>query len=69
MNRATEWLSLAAAPTFAMMALLSAVVGGPAGMLCSGHRASPLTGMTAMYLFMSAFHASPWLKRAERLWR
>jgi hypothetical protein len=39
-----DWLSLAAAPTFAFMALLT-VPGGPPDMLCSaGHDASPLTG-------------------------
>ena len=53
------WLSLAAAPTFAVMALLSALPGTP-DMLCAS--ASPLTGMTAMYLLMSGFHLSPWLK-------
>jgi len=57
-----DWLSLAAAPTFAIMALLT-VLGGPPDMLCSaGHDASPLTGMVAMYLLMSAFHSAPWLK-------
>ncbi|HVO16138.1 MAG TPA: hypothetical protein VMV26_13040 [Alphaproteobacteria bacterium] len=57
-------LSLAAAPTFAAMALLTAVLGGgPMDMLCSGARdASPLTGMVPMYLLMSAFHAAPWLR-------
>jgi len=29
--------------------------------------AAPLTGMTAMYLLMSAFHAAPWLKLIGRL--
>lgn len=55
---AAGWLSLAAAPTFAGMALLSALPGAP-DMLCAS--ASPLTGMTAMYLLMSGFHLSPWL--------
>jgi hypothetical protein len=61
---ATDWINLAAAPTFAIMALLTAVPGGgPAGMLCSaGHSASPLSGMVPMYLLMSAFHTAPWLK-------
>jgi hypothetical protein len=54
-----DWLSLAAAPTFAVMGLLSALPGAP-DMLCAS--ASPLTGMTAMYLLMSGFHLSPWLK-------
>ncbi len=62
--RAAEWLCLAAAPTFATMALLSGVLGGGAAdILCSAQDASPLTGMAPMYLLMSAFHAGPWLKR------
>ena len=61
---AADWLSLAAAPAFAMMALLTAAHGGgPADILCSAaHDASPLSGMIAMYLLMSAFHLAPWLK-------
>ena len=60
-----DWLCLAAAPTFAMMALLSCIQGGDAAMLCMG--SSPLTGpsltgMPAMYLLMSAFHLAPWLR-------
>ncbi|WP_136621730.1 MULTISPECIES: hypothetical protein [Mesorhizobium] len=55
-----DWLCLAAAPTFAMMALLSCIQGGDAAMLCMG--SSPLTGMAAMYLLMSAFHLAPWLR-------
>ena len=61
--RAGDRLALAASPTFAIMALLSAVPGGgPAGMLCSAADMPPLSGMTTMYLLMSAFHAAPWLK-------
>jgi len=56
-------LSLAAAPTFAIMALLAGIQdGGMPRMLCSAHDASPLTGMVPMYLLMSAFHSAPWLK-------
>ena len=54
---------LAAAPTFAIMALLTAVVGsGPLDSLCSAASASPVGGMVPMYLLMSAFHSTPWLK-------
>ena len=60
---AAGWLSLAAAPTFAIMALLTGLGGGPPDMLCSAAQdASPLSGMVPMYLLMSAFHAVPWLK-------
>ena len=56
-------LALAASPTFAIMALLTAVPGGgPTEMLCTAAPASPLSGMATMYLLMSAFHAAPWLK-------
>jgi hypothetical protein len=58
-----DWLCLAAAPTFAIMALLTAVLGGgPTDVLCSAQDASPLSGMAPMYVLMSAFHSAPWLK-------
>ncbi len=61
---ADRWLSLAAAPIFVIMALLTAIQdGGMPGMLCSAAQdASPLTGMVPMYLLMSAFHSAPWLR-------
>ncbi len=61
---AADWLCLAAAPTFAILALLTGVLGGgEPDMLCSAaHHASPLSGMGAMYLLMSAFHSAPWLR-------
>jgi hypothetical protein len=61
---ASGLLSLAAAPTFAIMALLTVLQGGGMPeMLCSaGRDGSPLTGMAAMYLLMSAFHLAPWLR-------
>jgi hypothetical protein len=61
---AADWLCLAAAPTFAIMALLAgAPDGGPSDMLCvSAQGASAPSGMVAMYLLMSAFHSAPWLK-------
>ena len=54
-------LSLAAAPTFAVMALIAAT--GPADMLC-GTMQGPfsLAGMVPMYALMSAFHLAPWLR-------
>ena len=61
---AAGWLCLAAAPTFAIMALLTGVLGGgPQDVFCSAVQgASPLSGMVWMYLLMSAFHSAPWLK-------
>jgi hypothetical protein len=65
---AADCLSLAAAPTFAVMALITAVLGGgPLDALCSaGPDASALSGMVPMYVLMSAFHAAPWLKLVSR---
>jgi hypothetical protein len=65
---AADCLSLAAAPTFATMALLTGVLGGaPLDMLCSSAPdASALTGMVPMYVLMSAFHLAPWLKLISR---
>jgi hypothetical protein len=59
-----NWLSLAAAPSFALMALLTGVQGaGAPDMLCAaGHDGSLLSGMVPMYLLMSTFHLVPWLK-------
>ena len=53
-------LSLAAAPTFAIMALLT--LGAPSDMICSAGQGFPLAGMVPMYVLMSAFHLAPWLK-------
>lgn len=59
-----DWLGLAAAPTFAIMALMTGVLGaGQPDILCAAaHGASPLSGMPLMYLLMSAFHLRPWMK-------
>ena len=61
---AADWLCLAAAPTFALMALLTGVFGGGApDLLCSAAEgASPLGGMVPMYVLMSAVHSAPWLR-------
>ena len=65
---AAHWLSLAAAPTFAVMALVTGVQGsGQPDIVCSAlHSASPLDGMVPMYVLMAAFHLSPWLRLISR---
>ena len=55
-----RWLCFAASPTFALMALVTAV-SGESGMNCIVGQ-SPLAGMVPMYLLMSAFHLAPWLR-------
>ena len=61
---AADWLSLAAAPTFAIMAFMTGVrSSGSHDLFCAAVQdASPLSGMVWMYLLMSAFHSAHWLK-------
>lgn len=59
---AADFLYLAAAPTFAIMALLTGVLGGGSPDALCSMSTSPLSGMVPMYLLMSAFHSAPWLK-------
>lgn len=61
---AADWLGLAATPTFAIMALMTAVLGGGAAeMPCPAVlHASSLNGMALMYVLMSVFHSASWLK-------
>lgn len=63
-----DGLSLAAAPTFALMALLAGIPdSGAHQMSCAAAmHMSPLTGMLPMYVLMSAFHVTPWLKVISR---
>ncbi|WP_316976325.1 hypothetical protein [Shumkonia mesophila] len=65
---AASWLGLAASPTFALMAWFSA--NDMQAMMCSsGPGILPIGGMAWMYLLMSFFHLSPWLKLASALSR
>jgi hypothetical protein len=59
----SDWLGLAAAPAFAMMALSTVCLGGGMEPLCSatGH-GSLWSGMVPMYLMMGAVHSAPWLR-------
>jgi hypothetical protein len=57
------WLVLTAAPTFAIMALWTGFFSAQPDMLCMAMQgSSSMSGMTVMYLLMSAFHAAPWLR-------
>ncbi len=60
-----DWLCLAAAPTFAIMALLTGLSSGDPDLICTAtHSSYSLGGMAAMYAMMTAFHLAPWLKLA-----
>jgi hypothetical protein len=64
---AAGWLALAAAPTFAAMAVLTWAFGGDADVMCGAvHGLSVLGGMVPMYALMSAFHAGPWVRLMSR---
>jgi hypothetical protein len=49
------------------MALWTAISSAGPDMMCMAMRsASAMSGMTPMYLLMSVFHLSPWLKLIAR---
>ncbi|GGE49623.1 hypothetical protein GCM10007276_28450 [Agaricicola taiwanensis] len=59
-------LGFAATPTFALMAWISAV-SSPGMIMCSvASPLVPINDMALMYLLMSLFHLSPWLKLLSR---
>ena len=64
--RVADWLSLAAAPTFAVMALVTAIFDSAPDALCLAAQGSPFSGMVVMYVLMSVFHVSPWLRLIYR---
>ncbi|PDS74624.1 hypothetical protein [Rhizobium sp. L43] len=55
-------LAFAAAPTFALMALLTAATGSTEVMCMTTADAFPIGGMVPMYLLMGGFHLAPWLR-------
>jgi hypothetical protein len=59
-----NWLRLAAAPSYAIMALVTATFGeSPKDVICMAtHHTPPLCSMAWMYMLRSVFHAGPWLK-------
>jgi hypothetical protein len=60
-------LRLAAAPTYAFMAVFTGIFGdSPKDMICIMPHASPLSGMVCMYTLMSVVHLVPWLTLIAR---
>lgn len=61
-------LRLAAAPSYAFMAVFAGVFGeSPKDMVCmTVQHTSPLSGIVSMYVLMSVLHAVPWLKLIAR---
>lgn len=60
------WLSLAASPTFTLMAGITAI-GSPGMAMCSAPPSwGPVNDMALMYLLMSLFHLPPWLRLLSR---
>jgi hypothetical protein len=59
-----KWLCLAATPTFAIMALMTGVLGGGPDGYALLDRAWVSTDRNGpdVYIVMSAFHLAPWLK-------
>ncbi len=73
-SRAASWLSLAASPVFALMAVLTGLSGGGAMAMCPMAGATPFAwvpggAMALMYLLMSLFHAAPWVRLTSRVCR
>ena len=58
------WLGLAASPSFALMAWIAASDAPQMTMCLPASGMLPIGGMASMYLLMSLFHLSPWLKLA-----
>jgi hypothetical protein len=66
---AAGWIGLAAAPTFALMSWIAATDTSRIAICSSASGMSPIDGMAWMYLLMSLFHVSPWLKLVPYLQR
>jgi len=67
----TSILGLAASPLFALLATVSAVSTSGLSLCSTTLPLLPINDMALMYLLMSVFHASPWLRllsqRSRRL--
>jgi hypothetical protein len=66
--RLADWLTLAAAPSFMIVALITAALDhGKLSMIC-GSGPSFMEGMMPMYLLMGGFHSAAWLKLIGGRW-
>ena len=66
-STAAKWLSFAAAPTFAIMAMLTVVNDNSLPTtFCMAAGGSWPGGMAPMYFLMAAFHLAPWLRLFSR---
>ena len=65
---AANFISLAASPIFAIMALLTVFAGERGSIIiCSiGQGGSPLLGMGAMYTLMTIVHSPPWFRLLDQ---
>jgi hypothetical protein len=63
---ASGGLSLVASPTFALMAWIAVIDPHRITMCSPASGMPPIDGMAWMYLLMSVFHLSPWLKLVFR---
>jgi hypothetical protein len=64
LKRVANGLALAAAPTFALMAVVTMIENTRSqdGICSIGPAGAWPTGMAPMYVLMSIFHATAWLK-------
>lgn len=64
-----SWLTLAAAPVFAIMAIATMLDAhdAPSG-LCGSSAGFDVGGMLPMYVLMTIVHLPPWLDRASAGW-
>ena len=66
-SAAAKWLRFAAAPTFAIMALLTIVLDNSVpNTLCVAAGSLWPGGMAPMYFLMAGFHLVPWLRLISR---